>query len=443
MPKSFQKTIYAWGRIASSTSTVVEASGREFPKVESEEQSYLPYGLGRSYGDSCLNSDEGIIAMRGLNKFISFDREEGVLCCEAGVSLDEILKVIVVNGWFLPTTPGTKYITLGGAVANDVHGKNHHRSGSFGNSVLSFTLKRSDGKSLRCSREENTDWFAATVGGLGLTGVIVDVTIKLQKIESSFVSVETIPFANLDEFFKLSAELDSEFEHTVSWIDCLAKGDKLGRGIYMGGNYTDGQSQLLSVHSQPKVSLPLSAPGFLLSPFNIKIFNTLYYALQKFKRGKKLMHYDSFFYPLDKLGGWNKLYGKSGFYQYQSVIPHAHAQEATRKMLTEIADAKQGSFLAVLKTFGEEEAEGMLSFCQPGVTLALDFPNGGKKTLELFDRLDQIVNEAGGILYPAKDARMPAESFATYYPNLEQFSMYVDPACSSDFWRRCMLNLVK
>lgn len=435
MSKVYSKEVYSWGRLQKSACQVVSQQDRTLLTNASMKGKLLPYGLGRSYGDSCTNT-EGVL-VEPFGRFISFDREEGVLCAEAGASLDEILKVTVPAGWFLPTTPGTKFITLGGAIANDVHGKNHHKAGTFGNGVVKFTLLRSDGSVRTCSREENEEWFRATVGGLGLTGLIMEVTIQLQKIENSFLEVESIPFANVGEFFELSEKFDSEFEHTVSWIDCLAKGDSLGRGIYMGGNYSQDPTLALSVHGAPKISLPCAAPDVLLSPLNIKLFNNFYYAAQKLTSGKKIVHYDPYFYPLDKLSGWNQLYGKRGFYQYQSVIPHESAQEATKAMLEEIATSQQGSFLAVLKTFGSKESEGLLSFCRPGVTLALDFANQGEKTLALFTRLDAIVKEAGGILYPAKDARMTAEDFKMYYPELENFSNYVDPRFSSDFWKRC------
>ena len=435
-----KKTVYSWGRIkASECGIVYPRDGNKFSLQEVTEQgSVLPFGLGRSYGDSCLNSEGLLIQTTGLNKFLSFDREVGILSCEAGGSLDEILKVIVPSGWFLPTTPGTKFITLGGAVANDVHGKNHHVAGSFGNNVLSLDLMKSSGEVIRCSPDENTSLFYATIGGLGLTGLIIQVTIQLKKVAASQLEVESIPFQNLEEFFKLSQENDNRFEHTVSWIDCLASGDSMGRGIYMGGNFSSNGEK--EVHKASKLFIPIEAPEVLLSPFNIKAFNTFYYSLQKSMARRKEMHYEPFFYPLDKINSWNKLYGKRGFYQYQSVIPHENALDATKEMLNEISSAKQGSFLAVLKTFGDIESVGMLSFCRPGVTLALDFPNTGKSLHKLFAKLDKIVRDAGGSLYPAKDARMTSKDFRISSPRLDEFKAFIDPKFTSDFWNRVQDN---
>lgn len=436
MKDAVNKEFLSWGRIKLAKSKAYSLSGEAAISLGESPPTCLAYGLGRSYGDSCLNSNGTILETVGQNHFISFDRKSGILCCEAGISLDEILKVIVPSGWFLPTTPGTKFITLGGAVANDIHGKNHHVVGSFGNNVIQLTLLRSDGRTLTSSPTENEDWFQATIGGLGLTGLITTVTIQLKKISSSYIDVNSIPFSNIDEFFEISKQQDKNYEHTVSWIDCLAKGENLGQGIYMGGNYSSNTKNSLNLHSPPKVSIPFEAPKWLLNPLNIKLFNTFYYNLQKMNSGQKNVHYDPFFYPLDKLNNWNKLYGRRGFYQYQSVIPQHNALEATREMLQEISKSKQGSFLAVLKTFGDIPPMGMLSFCRPGVTLALDFPNNGEKIHLLFERLDNIVHDAGGSLYPAKDARMSKEFFHNSHSKLSSFIKYVDPSFSSDFWKR-------
>lgn len=441
MGNLYRKEILSWGRVIREKGLASSGSLKSgFLNSDMfNGQKLLPYGLGRSYGDSCLNSQGVILETKKLDKLLAFDRDNGLFTCEAGASLDDILMVIVPDGWFLPTTPGTKFITIGGAVANDVHGKNHHMAGSIGNNILSLEISRSDGRTIPCSREENKDLFFATLGGLGLTGLITKVTLQLKRINSSFLSVESIPFRNVEEFFQISEENDPHYEHTVSWIDCLAKGKELGRGIYMGGNFSkDQKRRKLSLHKPPLLSIPLDAPRVLLNPLNIKIFNSFYYQLQKAKRGKKIMHYAPFFYPLDILNGWNKLYGSKGFYQYQSVIPTHNAKEAIREMLQEVSLAKQGSFLAVIKSFGQIPSEGMLSFCRPGVTLALDFPNkaGLKK---LFERLDDIVRSANGALYPAKDGRMRQEDFEQQYSRLDEFKEFVDPSFSSDFWRRMTL----
>jgi FAD/FMN-containing dehydrogenase len=396
----------------------------------------LPFGLGRSYGDSCLNDGDVLLLTTSLNHIVAFDDEHGLFRCEAGVSLDEVLKVIVPRGWFLPTTPGTKFVTVGGAIANDIHGKNHHRAGTFGCHITQFELLRSDGKRLLCSPLENSAWFAATIGGLGLTGLITWAEFKLRRVANAMIDVESVKFANLDQFFEISAESDRHFEYTVSWLDCLAKGTSLGRGIFMRGNHAGPGIQNLQPHRPPRLRVPIDFPNFALNHYSIKAFNTLYYGRARGSMSRKVMHYDPFFYPLDALNDWNRIYGRRGFFQYQFVVPFTHGHEAMRAVIARIASSGQGSFLAVLKTFGERESPGMLSFPFPGVTLALDFPNNGLETLALFDELDRIVLEAGGRLYPAKDARMPAHAFQEHYPRWREFRHYLDPAFSSSFWQR-------
>jgi FAD/FMN-containing dehydrogenase len=393
----------------------------------------LAGGLRRSYGDSCINDGGALIEMTGLDRFIRFDRTTGLLEAEAGVSLAAILKLAIPAGFFLPVTPGTKFVTLGGAIANDVHGKNHHRAGTFGRWIRSLRLLRSDGSEHTVADDDATGLFAATIGGLGLTGIITRATLQLVPIASSNMAVETIPFGNLGEFFKLSAESDASHDYTVAWIDCLAKGDKFGRGIFTRARHAgDGE---LRVKPPGGPSVPLDAPGFLLNRFSIAAFNEAYFRLAGRAR-QATVSYDPFFYPLDAIGGWNRLYGTRGFYQYQSVVPPAVAADATAEMLQTIADAGQGSFLAVLKTFGDTASPGLLSFPRQGTTLALDFANRGGPTLWLLDRLDAIVREAGGRLYPAKDGRLPPAMFRAGYPALDHFTTHLDPRMSSTFWRR-------
>ncbi|MDH5436530.1 MAG: FAD-binding oxidoreductase [Gammaproteobacteria bacterium] len=399
-------------------------------------KSLLPFGNGRSYGDSCLNNQGILLDARGLDHFIDFDVDKGILRCEAGVLLSEILDLIVPKGWFLPVTPGTKYVTIGGAIANDVHGKNHHRNGTFGRFVKQFELQRSDGTRLICSPTENTAMFEATISGLGLTGLILWAEIELQKIHTPYMNVESIRFANLDEFFELSEESNDLYEYTVAWIDCLAKGNVLGRGFFMRANHAVEMPTSPPTAPSRKLSIPIELPFPLLNSYTLKTFNTLYYNKQFIRRWQGDQHYDPFFYPLDGINHWNRMYGKEGFVQYQCVVPHAHGKEVIRNILSEISRARSGSFLSVLKVFGDSPSPGMLSFPQPGVTLALDFPNKHKNTFELLDNLDILLKNAGGRLYPAKDARMTARNFKLFYPNWEKFSQYIDPRFSSSFWRR-------
>jgi FAD/FMN-containing dehydrogenase len=395
----------------------------------------LAIGLRRSYGDSGLNPDGAVIEMAGLDRAIAFDPETRVLRAEAGISLDALLGILVPRGFFLPVTPGTRFVTLGGAVANDVHGKNHHRAGTIGRWVRRLGLLRSDGTAVELGPDDNSGLFAATIGGLGLTGLIAWVEIEVIPIASTMMDVETIPFASLDAFFPLSEESDGGFDYTVAWIDCLATGDALGRGIFSRARQA-ATGPLAPPKPRRGPSLPFDLPGFALNGLTVRAFNGLYYRNGRRKAGRATMPYEPFFYPLDRIGGWNRLYGRRGFYQYQSVVPPDAARDATKAMLQAISAAGQGSFLAVLKTFGDTPSPGMLSFPRPGTTLALDFANRGLSTLKLMARLDAIVREAGGRLYPAKDGRIPAEMFQAGYPNWQDFARHVDPGFSSSLWRR-------
>jgi FAD/FMN-containing dehydrogenase len=394
----------------------------------------IAHGMGRSYGDVCLNPQGLLWLTLGLDHFISFDDSSGRLVCEAGVLLRDIQRLVIPRGWILPVTPGTQMVTVGGAIANDVHGKNHHVLGSFGDHVQRIKLLRTDGEMIECSPQEKPDWFAATVGGLGLTGIIVEAEIQLRRVASSWLDTETVPYANLDAFFQLADGSEADWEHTVSWIDCITDGG--GRGVFMRGNPTD-----IGQRPEPKSrkrTMPLVPPISLVNQLSLRPFNIAYYNLKKWQARRAISHYESFFYPLDNLLEWNRMYGPKGFFQYQSVVPREVGQEAVQAMLKEIARSGDGSFLAVLKTFGHREAVGMLSFPQPGVTLALDFPNHGKRTQQLFGRLDAIVREAGGRIYMAKDARMPRDLFEQGYPRLNEFLHYRDPGISSALSRRLM-----
>lgn len=404
--------------------------------VRESGMSALAIGLGRSYGDSGQNQGQGVISTAGMDRVLAFDPVLGVVRGEAGLSLSDVIARIVPFGWFLPTTPGSRFVTLGGAVANDVHGKNHHNAGTFGSSVTALGLWRSDQGYVEVTPDKTPDLFAATIGGLGLTGVILWVEFKLAKIGSAYLDEETCVFDNLDGYFDLARDSEGRFENTVSWIDCTAKGPALGRGIFSRSNWRDdGQ---FDVHKdKPALTMPMDAPNFALNPLTLKLFNTAYFKRGQANAGVKPTHYGSAFYPLDAIGNWNRLYGSQGFYQYQCVVPTEVARDATHEMLALIAASGQGSFLAVLKTFGSKKSPGLLSFPMPGVTLALDFPNRGDATLALFDRLDGIVAQGNGRLYPAKDARMTPNLFRQGYEHgLNQFVEHCDPALSSSFWRR-------
>jgi L-gulonolactone oxidase len=397
--------------------------------------SVLAVGLGRSYGDSGLNLDQAVIDMSHLDRVLAFDPATGVLRGEAGLSLSEIIRRVVPLGWFLPTTPGTRFVTLGGAVANDVHGKNHHRAATFGAWVRRLGLWRSDQGEMEISPAESPELFAATVGGVGLTGVILWVELQLVRIGGSRLDTETIPFANCDEFLEIARESEASFEHTVAWVDCSSRKAGLGRGIFTRGNWrADG---VLTVHDdRRRAVLPMDLPGFALNPVTLSAFNALYYHLGASGPRHGIQTYAQAFHPLDTIGGWNRLYGPRGFFQFQCVTPMEAGMAPVANMLSAIAATGEGSFLAVLKTFGDKPSPGLLSFPRRGVTLAMDFANRGPATLALLARLDAIAAAAGGRLYPAKDGRMSPAMFKGGYPQLSRFIDRIDPAFSSSFWRR-------
>jgi FAD/FMN-containing dehydrogenase len=409
---------------------------RDTALPEGTGKSMLPFGNGRSYGDSCLNDRGILIDARGLDRFMAFDPQAGALRCEAGVLLSEVLALAVPQGWFLPVTPGTQFVTVAGALANDVHGKNHHRAGTFGRHVTCFELLRSDGTRLRCSPTENPDWFRATIGGLGLTGLITWVEFRLKAVPGAEITQEIIRFGRHQEFFQLSRESDKSFEYTVAWIDCAARGTSLGRGLYIRGNSAEGEGSRHATAPGTRLRVPFDPPFALVNGPGLRVFNALYYRKQFRARTRSTVHYSKFFYPLDAIGAWNRIYGSNGMLQYQCVIPHRHAEAAIPEILRQIARAGTGSFLAVLKLFGNLASPGLLSCPRPGATLALDFPNLGKRTFELLDRLDEITMAAEGALYPAKDARMSADTFRRSYPDWRALEPFIDPRFSSGFWRR-------
>lgn len=430
-PESFD----SWGRFPKVRHQEVRALQWRSDPLPATNGTLLPYGLGRSYGDSCLNDGGTLVCTTNLSRLMAFDHGTGVLRAEAGVSLAEILQFVVPRGWFLPVTPGTKFVTLGGAIANDVHGKNHHADGTFGCWVRRFELLRSDGTRMVCSPDENADYYAATIGGLGLTGLITWAEIQLKAIHNPLIEAQNIKLRNLDEFYEVNAASEKDYVYTVSWIDILAKGDSLGRGIYMRGNHAAPVSEdLPKLRWGTRLAVPLDAPAIALNSWSVRAFNFAYYNKQLRKVQEGLIPFEPFFYPLDMVRRWNRIYGKRGFFQYQCVVPTESG--SMRSILQEISRSKEGSFLVVLKTFGDKVSPGMLSFPRPGVTLALDFPNNGERTFRLFQRLDAIVRDHGGALYPAKDARMPAEMFRSAFPRWREFSRYVDPRFSSSFWRR-------
>jgi FAD/FMN-containing dehydrogenase len=436
------KPLYSWGRYPAYAQTATPCHSRLDirPILDDMTAKYgttLPFGNGRTYGDNCMAVSDHVLHMRPLDRLIQADWTTGLISAEAGMTLSELLAIAIPKGWFLPVTPGTQFITLGGAVANDVHGKNHHTRGTFGCHVPRFGLIRSDRAPMVCSQTNNSDLYAATMGGLGLTGIIEWVDLQLIPIRSSQIDVTYVRFESLDEFFAITSELEAKFEFTMSWIDCLTKGKSLGRGVYMAGNYAEEGG--LTVATSSKLSVPITPPISAINPLSVRLFNTVYYHSYRPGRHQSRVSYEPFFYPLDRILNWNRIYGPRGFQQYQCAIPDANAEMAVRELLHTISDANSGSFLAVLKRFGSVASPGFMSFPLSGATLALDFPQQGETTARLFNRLDAIVREAEGRFYPAKDAHMCADEFRYSYPAWERLETLRDPALSSRFWQRVAL----
>jgi FAD/FMN-containing dehydrogenase len=432
-------TVLSWGRypnVPQETYGVAwrDAAQEAWQNAARESGTALAFGNGRSYGDSCLAASGHVVQTLPLDRLIAANWQTGVLRAEPGVTLEQILEVAIPRGWMLPVTPGTKYATLGGAIANDVHGKNHHVRGTFGRHVRRFALARSDGMQFECSPDEQSGFFAATIGGLGLTGLILWAEIQLMPIRSSMIDVTSIRFGNLDEFFMLSERLDPLHEYSVAWVDCQSRGAALGRGIFMVGDHSAEGS--LEVEHRKKRTVPFTMPIPVFNRVTLRALNELYYQKQQRSEVSTKVSYDAYFYPLDSLLEWNRIYGRAGFQQYQCVVPPDSARAATRAILDAIAASRTGSFLAVLKRCGDVRSPGLLSFPREGTSLALDFPQRDELNSLLFARLDAIVREAGGRIYPAKDAHMSGADFRAAYPQWQQLEALRDPAMLSRFWER-------
>ena len=378
-----------------------------------QEGSLLARGMGRSYGDSA--NAQKVLKTSYCNHFIDFDERTGKLTAESGITLREILTVIVPKGWFLPVTPGTSYVTLGGAIASDVHGKNHHIAGTFGQHVTSLNLVLGTGELLTSSKHENADLFHATCGGMGLTGIIISATIQLIPIQSSFINQKTIKAGCIESACELFED-NNDATYSVAWIDCLAKGKNLGRSVLMLGEHAEEGG--LEIDSKEPVAVPFNTPAALLNSMTMKTFNTIYWHKAKDKpyHALPLM---SYFYPLDVIGNWNRMYGKAGFLQFQCVIPKSDGVANMRKLLTEVANSGEGSLLAVLKQFGKAN-DNLLSFPTEGYTLALDFKLN-ESTMQTVSRLEAMTLDMGGRLYLTKDAVMQESTFKATYSNWEKF----------------------
>jgi len=403
------------------------------------EKSLLAFGNGRSYGDSCHNDAGVLVPMRTQNRIVSFDAHTGILEAQSGVLLSEVIAAVAKHGYFLPVTPGTRFVTLGGAIANDVHGKNHHARGTFGCHVESFELLRSDGVHYQCSSAENPELFAATIGGMGLTGLILSARIRLMPVGSLDVEERITPFDSLADYFSIAEASDRDNEYAVAWVDQLASGRSEGRGVLLTGNHAINGNRTV-ITSEAKLSVPFDLPFSMVNGPSLTAFNTLYYNAKRRKQEQHPVGFGSFFYPLDGVRNWNRLYGPAGLYQHQSVMPFDAAERVIPAMLAASRAAGQASFLTVLKRFGDVHSPGLMSFPKPGYTLTMDFPNRGQKTLELLTLLDRMTIEAGGRVNPYKDQRMSALTFKTAFPEWQQLEDMRDAKFCSDFWRRTALS---
>jgi FAD/FMN-containing dehydrogenase len=412
-----------WGRYPQTLAELVEpldsSSAQRLIEAHRSDAPLIPRGAGRSYGDSALA--QLVVSSRFLDSFIDLDAESGTLRCGAGVRLNEILQLLVPRGFFLPVVPGSQLITVGGAIAADVHGKNHHRDGSFCDHVEEFSLLTAAGELLRCSRQEHADVFHASCAGMGLTGMIVDATLTLSRLNSSKIRQRALRADGLQESLEqITANADSHY--SVAWIDCLARGDRLGRSVlFLGEHGVGGSSGSDHLRSKPgrQIAVPFNTPSLLLNKYSMSLFNSLYFARHSVSGKSKLLDYQKAFFPLDSIKYWNRLYGRNGFLQYQFVVPNESAEKAIRAVLEEVSSRGMGSFLAVLKQFGAAN-QNLLSFPREGFTLTLDFKRE-RRLFPLLQRLDDIVSDHGGRLYLAKDARMSEQMFKQGYPRWEEF----------------------
>ncbi len=430
----------SWGRTVRADRAARPAGGIDADTL-SGDGNWLPFGNGRSYGDSCHNDRGTLIDCRDRKRILGFDETTAELRCEPGVLLGDILAFALPKGYFLPVTPGTRFVTVAGAIANDVHGKNHHRRGTFGMHVSGFKLLRSDGEMRLCTADDNPDYFAATIGGMGLTGLITEATIRLMRVESADVRQRIVRFDHLDDYFSHCQAFDEAHEYSVAWIDQLARGRHFGRGILMGGDHADASQGKGGAPRRARVSVPFTPPFNVINRLSLRLFNALYF--HKEKRGDHVatVPWDRYFYPLDAIGNWNRLYGPRGLFQHQSVYPEEQGRETTIRLLECAQRHGHASFLTVLKRFGAARSPGLLSFPQPGFTLTLDFANQGAGTLRLLDALDTIVLEADGAVNPYKDGRMSPQTFAASFPEWRALETMRDPAMMSDFWRRTAMVL--
>ncbi len=414
-----------WGKYPEVDAEVFEYNNTErYIELVKANDQVIPRGMGRCYGDSALSKN--ILSTLKLNHLISFDAEKGILTCEAGVTFEEIIRLFIPKGWFMPVTPGTKFITVGGAIASDIHGKNHHAKGTFSDHVYWMEIITPSGAVVECSKSENAELFALTCGGMGLTGLITKACFQLQSVETSYIRQEAIKAKNLDDIMRIFEDSGS-WTNSVAWIDCLAKGKSLGKCIMTRGEFakvselktTAQKNEPLKVHKDGKLFLPFDFPNFTINSLSVKAFNFLYYNKQFKSVQHSIVHYETFYYPLDGILHWNRIYGKNGFTQYQFVLPPETSREGLIAIIEKIGERKMGSFLTVLKLFGEQD-ENYIRFPKGGYTLAIDFKIN-KKVWKFLDELDELVLKFGGRVYLTKDVRMNYDMLVKSYPQASAF----------------------
>lgn len=418
----------SWGNIVNTTLSQQRPTGRD--DIHLRGESNLPGGFRRSYGTSCLPPEGGTLyRMTRMRRLLEFDREQGVIDVESGISLKELLQIIIPAGWFLPVVPGTGNVSVGGAIANDIHGKNHHKVGSFGNHITSLTLLRSDGVVMSCSESIDPDMFRATIGGMGLTGIILTARIRLIPIQSSWLEMESHRFTQMADCLQLFQQKQENWDYLVAWLD----GFNMERGHFRCGRFSsDGR---LDVYDKTcRLRIPFALPDFTLNRPVMRLLNALYFHKQRRAVDASLCHYHGFFHPLDSIENWNLCYGRKGFRQYQFVVPANTAEETLQAVFDLLRKGNISPYLCVLKVMGNSKPKGLLSFPSEGVTLAMDFKET-KNLTTLFSQLDVIIEAAGGRLYPAKDSRIPAAFYQRSYPEWEKFHSHADPAMMSQFWQ--------
>jgi decaprenylphospho-beta-D-ribofuranose 2-oxidase len=429
LPSAKRIMLSGWGRFPRAEAQVYrpEKIAELAAVIAGNSTTLIARGAGRAYGDAAINQSNRVVNLERLNRMLDFNAETGVLRCEAGVTIAEIIDVFLPRGFFPPVTPGTKFVTIGGSVAADVHGKNHHRDSSLAGHVLSLDVMLASGEMRRCSRERDAELFWATVGGMGLTGVILEVELRLRTVESAWLQGEVVRARDVDQAIETFERYDREYQYSVAWIDCLSsgRGGVLGRCVINLGNFAAREALDSKRGAAPfrlprrlRATVPFDFPEIALNPLTVRAFNSLYYAVHRGGKKGVLFDYDSFFYPLDSINNWNRIYGRRGFVQYQCVWPLGESRAGLIEVLEAISKSGRGSFLTVLKKFGPQE--GMLSFPMPGYTLALDFPVDDG-LFPFLDKLDEMVLKRGGRVYLAKDARMKPEIFRAMYPDFARW----------------------